>query len=133
MDAEWISRANRCVGQRLRALRLLRGLTQAQLGQQLGVSFQQIQKYEKGGNTISAGRLFYLARVLQVAPDVFFEGLDTQEAVALPEGRQEWLKLSAIAASLRSPKLRQAIKSFILDARKIEQQFQDSRAKDSGP
>ena len=64
------------VGARIRLLRESRGLTQSELGQGLGVSFQQLQKYERAGNRISAGRLFEVARILNVEIGYFFEGLD---------------------------------------------------------
>jgi transcriptional regulator with XRE-family HTH domain len=70
------------VGRRVRQRRRLLGLTQQQLAVEVGVRFQQIQKYESGVNKISAARLWSLARALQVQPDYFFEGL----AERLPGG-----------------------------------------------
>jgi transcriptional regulator with XRE-family HTH domain len=63
------------VGERIRRRRILTGLTQDQLGEALGVSYQQIQKYETGANRVSAGRLYLLAERLDVGPGWFFEGL----------------------------------------------------------
>jgi len=60
------------IGQKLRALRLERGLSQSQLAEMVGVSFQQLQKYEKGGNRISAGRLARLAAALRVPVTTFY-------------------------------------------------------------
>ena len=54
--------------------RLMVGMSQSKLGEALGVTFQQIQKYEKGANRIGASRLQQLARVLEVPPAFFFEG-----------------------------------------------------------
>ena len=62
------------IGQRVRALRLQRGLSQTELGQLISVTFQQVQKYEKGANRISASRLHQMAGILQVAVPFFFEG-----------------------------------------------------------
>src|SRR5215471_18672638 len=59
------------IGQRVRALRLQRGLSQTELGNLISVTFQQVQKYEKGANRISAGRLQRVAEVLGV-PVVYF-------------------------------------------------------------
>ncbi len=67
---------DRVVGQRLRWRRRELKLTQEQLGEQLGLTFQQVQKYEKGINRISAGRLFEVADVLTVPITYFFEGID---------------------------------------------------------
>ena len=61
------------VAKRVRALRLQRGLSQNELSDALGVTFQQVQKYERGANRISAGRLFRIAKVLDV-PVAFFFG-----------------------------------------------------------
>ena len=60
------------IAKRVRALRLQRGLSQTELSQALGVTFQQVQKYERGANRISAGRLFRIAEVLEVPVAFFF-------------------------------------------------------------
>ena len=67
---------DRIVGQRLRWRRRELKLTQEQLGERLGLTFQQVQKYEKGVNRISAGRLFEMAGALGVAITYFYEGVD---------------------------------------------------------
>ena len=64
------------VGMRLRWLRLRNKISQASLGKQLGVTFQQIQKYEKGTNRISSSRLWQMSDVLRVPISYFFEGYD---------------------------------------------------------
>lgn len=63
------------VGRRLRQRRTLLDLSQQALGAHLGLSFQQVQKYEGGGNRISASRLYLLAQILNVPVGYFFEGL----------------------------------------------------------
>ena len=63
------------VGQQIKIRRVLQGLSQADLAVSIGVSFQQIQKYERGANRISAGHLFELARTLSCTPNDLFEGL----------------------------------------------------------
>ena len=63
------------VGNRIRLRRSFLRISQEKLGEQLGVSFQQVQKYEKGSNRIGAGQLFYIARQLKVDPGYFYEGL----------------------------------------------------------
>ena len=65
------------IGRRIRLRRLLRKMSQGHLGELLGITFQQIQKYEKGANSISAGRLFDVARILGVPIDFFFEDFDS--------------------------------------------------------
>lgn len=63
------------LGRRLRRRRRLLGLTQQQLGVQVGIRFQQIQKYECGANRISAARLWQLAEALETPVNYFYEGL----------------------------------------------------------
>jgi transcriptional regulator with XRE-family HTH domain len=62
------------VGSRMRTRRLLAGMSQEKLGEALGITFQQIQKYEKGTNRISASRLQQVSRVLGVPVEYFYEG-----------------------------------------------------------
>lgn len=64
---------DRHVANRVRDARLLKGLTQAQLGEAAGISCQQIQKYEKGLNRIAPSRLVQFAKTLEVTPGWFFE------------------------------------------------------------
>ncbi len=63
------------LGRRLRRRRRLLGLTQQQLAIQVGIRFQQIQKYECGANRITASRLFDLSRALNVSVQYFFDGM----------------------------------------------------------
>jgi transcriptional regulator with XRE-family HTH domain len=67
------------VGSRLRARRTELGVSQGRLGRQLGLTFSQIQKYEKGTNRIGAGRLYHAAALLGVPVPYFFEGLESSE------------------------------------------------------
>ena len=64
------------VGRNVRLLRLNRGMTQTEVAKALSVTFQQIQKYEKGQNRISAGRLFAIASVFGVPVSAFFDGAE---------------------------------------------------------
>ncbi len=70
------------VGGRVRLRRTLMGMSQERLGELLGLTFQQVQKYERGANRVGASRLFDLARVLEVPVSYFFEEMsdDTQAA-----------------------------------------------------
>ena len=67
-----VTEADRAVGARLHALRKTRGLTQTALAEVLGVSFQQVQKYERGANRIGAGRIRTLAALLEVPVGAFY-------------------------------------------------------------
>src|SRR5712671_5119043 len=63
------------VGSRVRMRRLMLGMSQEKLGDELGITFQQVQKYEKGTNRISASRLHHISHILQVSVPFFFEGV----------------------------------------------------------
>lgn len=66
------------VGSRVRLRRMVLGMSQEKLGEQLGLTFQQVQKYEKGVNRIGAGRLFDLSNVLGVPIQFFYEDAPAQ-------------------------------------------------------
>ena len=68
------------VGKRIRHRRWMNGTTQQQLAEQVGIKFQQIQKYETGMNRVSASRLWDISKVLNVPVSFFFEGLEAQPA-----------------------------------------------------
>jgi transcriptional regulator with XRE-family HTH domain len=67
---------DRLVGSRVRLIRTARGLSQSRLADDLGITFQQVQKYEKGTNRISASRLFDISRVLGVSVPELYVGAD---------------------------------------------------------
>jgi transcriptional regulator with XRE-family HTH domain len=69
------------VGSRIRLRRQLMKMSQEKLGDELGVTFQQVQKYERGANRVGASRLYRLSRVLEVPVQFFFEGLSDQAPV----------------------------------------------------
>lgn len=72
------------VGSRVRLRRMLLGISQEKLGERLGLTFQQVQKYEKGVNRIGASRLFDLSTVLGVPIQFFFEDAPAAEARVQP-------------------------------------------------
>jgi transcriptional regulator with XRE-family HTH domain len=71
------------VGSRIRMRRQLINMSQERLGELLGITFQQVQKYEKGANRISASRMFFTAKTLGVPVQFFFEGLPGGEGDAV--------------------------------------------------
>ena len=71
-----VTRTDRLVGRNIRIQRLTKGLTQEALGEKLGVTFQQVQKYENGGNRVGSGRLYRIAEILEVPVTAFFDGED---------------------------------------------------------
>ncbi len=76
------------IGQKIRARRTFLGLNQTELADAAGITFQQIQKYEKGTNRVGAGRLLQFSQALGVPPSYFFEGAPTvgKKASAPSEG-----------------------------------------------
>jgi transcriptional regulator with XRE-family HTH domain len=80
-DPKSITGVDASVGARIRARRMLLGMSQTELGRSSGVTFQQIQKYENGTNRISVSRLHEIAGTLDVPIDFFFEGVPGRKAV----------------------------------------------------
>ncbi len=72
------------VGSRVRLRRMLVGMSQEKLGEKLGLTFQQVQKYEKGTNRIGASRLFTIANILGVEVQFFFEDMPGEILKSLP-------------------------------------------------
>ena len=82
------------VGQRVKVRRSILGLSQEKLADALGITFQQVQKYERGTNRISASRLFDLMKILNVEPNYFFEQIGSDKnlsalALGLSDNEQE--------------------------------------------
>ncbi len=92
------------VGARIRVQRIMRGLTQSDLAGRVGISFQSVQKYERGENRVSASRLHEFAQALGVGEQYFFDGLApdgaTARATALSanEGKELQRQLAAVLA-----------------------------------
>jgi transcriptional regulator with XRE-family HTH domain len=116
------------VGNRMRMRRLMLHLSQTKLADALGISFQQVQKYEKGANRIGASRLQQTANFLQVPVSFFFDGLpelsskparkdgaflpsDVFQFIAISDG----LSLAESFTRIRSPNLRRCIVSLVED------------------
>jgi len=77
------------VGTRIRLRRLVMKMSQEKLGDALGVTFQQVQKYERGANRVGASRLWRLSQVLDVPVNFFYDGLaENAPATAFGEGDQ---------------------------------------------
>lgn len=90
------------VGHRIRIERLSRGLSQTALANQLGVTFQQVQKYEKGVNRVGAGRLTKIAEVLGIQVGTFFSGQETHEGEqSRASGESSPLKLLTVSGAFR--------------------------------
>jgi transcriptional regulator with XRE-family HTH domain len=85
---------DRRVGARIRDRRIMLGLTQQQLADLIGVTYQQAHKYERGINRVSAGRLFEIAQVLSVPVNYFFDGLDDENVRLISPRERMCLELA---------------------------------------
>lgn len=117
------------VGNRLKVRRSLLGLSQEKLAEAVGLTFQQIQKYERGVNRISAGRLFQLSKILDVPVGFFYEKIggetvsayhgmsdNSQEPFGLEDDvlhKKETLELVRVYYSIEDPAKRKEIIRFI--------------------
>jgi transcriptional regulator with XRE-family HTH domain len=115
---------DRRLGQRLRARRLESGLSQERLAELLGLTFQQVQKYEKGVNRIAASRLFDIANALEVPVAFFFDGLSAATASGVAEDGAEGLVFDTLATpdglhlmtlfgSIRNPRVRRRVVDLV--------------------
>lgn len=109
------------VGNRLRERRILLGLSQTRLGESLGLSFQQIQKYERGIDRISVGRLVHLAHVLDVPITYFFEELSAPEGVEGGDLQDSVLRSSASEALSEDPMSKRETLELVRAYYQIEQ------------
>jgi transcriptional regulator with XRE-family HTH domain len=100
------------VGTRIRMRRMLVGMSQEKLGEQLGLTFQQVQKYEKGTNRVSASRLFHVAQVLGVTVQYFYEDLPDGAEVGAVEGFAESGEQAVITNFLNSAEGLQLNRAF---------------------
>jgi transcriptional regulator with XRE-family HTH domain len=115
------------VGTRVRLRRMLIGMSQEKLGEMLGLTFQQVQKYEKGVNRIGAGRLFQVAHILGVPIDYFYEGVNgvSEGAPGFAEpgagsppvmeflSSGEGLQLSLAFMKIKDPKVRKRVLDLV--------------------
>ena len=99
------------VGSRVRMRRLMLSMSQGKLGDALGLTFQQVQKYEKGANRIGAGRLQQISDILQVPIAFFYEGASDKSA--LRESEQDTRSLGLLDDFLASPEGLRLIQSFM--------------------
>jgi len=117
---------DRHVGARVRMRRLMVGLSQSKLADALEVTFQQVQKYEKGANRIGASRLQQLARVLSVPPSFFFDGAPTVASPAMGFAEDpgntyvvdflstaEGLQLNRAFSAIKDPRLRKTVLDLV--------------------
>ena len=115
------------VGSRVRLRRMLLGMSQERLGESMGLTFQQVQKYEKGVNRIGASRLFQIARILDVPIQFFFEEAphidgNAVHGMAEPDSEtfileflnsREGLELNRAFVKIADPKVRKSVVDLV--------------------
>lgn len=107
-----LNRANdtdRHVGSRIRERRVMLGLSQQQMADLIGVTYQQAHKYERGINRISAGRLYEISQVLGVPVSYFFEGLEGGRAPEMSSRQRMCLELARNFSSISNEKHQEAL------------------------
>ena len=100
---------DRHVGGRMRELRIMPGLTQPQIADLIGVTYQQAHKYEKGRNRIAAGRLYTIAQALGVEVGYFFEGLQSPDDFVPTPQQRMLVDLARNYLNIPDPRHREAI------------------------
>lgn len=114
--ARLAKRVDEYVGERIRQRRTLLGLTQEQLAAALEISYQQVQKYETGSNRVSAGRLYEIARHLEVEVGYFFDGLEpTTQGTPMPHGGRNRVTIELVRnfSEITDPVVRNAVSSLV--------------------
>ena len=104
---------DRHVGERIRRRRVMLGLTQEQLGEALGISYQQIQKYETGANRVSAGRLFMISQILEVGIAVLFDGLGEEVDSDVSNASRHVIELVRAFSKISDEKVRGSVMSLV--------------------
>lgn len=126
------------VGKRLRFGRTMAGLSQESIGEVIGVTFQQIQKYERGINCIRASKLFELAKSLKVPMSFFFEGYEKEEEKYFIPGaadsggesfsmdlvnNSESIELMRAFSKIQDPKVRASVVDLVRNVAKNNSSF----------
>ena len=127
------------IGQRIKRRRVILGFSQKQLGQKIGVSFQQIQKYENGANRISASRLYHITRILEMQIGHFFDemqiapqpsfGSVKETRIPMSDEKESQMRgqdkeieeLLDIFKQIRAPHVRRQIINLVRTIRDVEQ------------
>src|SRR6202022_1784485 len=97
------------VGGRIRERRIMLGLTQKQLAEMIGVTYQQAHKYERGINRVSAGRLFQIARALSAPITYFYEGIGEEDPRQLMPHQRMQLEIARNFTEIRNEKHQEAV------------------------
>jgi len=111
---EYIQEVDQFVGDKIYSLRLAKGLSRQQLSEVIGVTHQQLQKYEKGTNRISVGRLVLIAKALGKTVNYFYEGLDSHESEPiLTQHQRMCIEVSRNFMKIRSADHQNAVNTLV--------------------
>lgn len=111
---DYIDIVDKHVGNRIYSLRLAQGLSRMQLAKIIGVTHQQLQKYEKGDNRLSIGRLILIAKALEKAVSYFYQEIDTQpEEILATQHQRMCLEISRNFMKIKDPTHQTAVNVLI--------------------
>lgn len=119
LDRDGPNPIDRHVGLRIRMRRKELGISQERLAESIGLTFQQVQKYERATNRVSASKLWEMARALRTSVAYFYDGLEPGGATSQPEPVQEFLlsneglELAQIFPRIRQPRVRRKILDLV--------------------
>lgn len=110
----YIEQVDLHIGNQIYAARLAKGLSRQELSDQIGVTHQQLQKYEKGVNRISVGRLVLIAKALDRSVDSFYSGLDSIDEERVPTQHQRMcIEVSRNFMRIKNPDHQTAVNALI--------------------
>lgn len=111
---DYIQEVDKFIGDKIYGLRLAKGLSRQQLAEAIGVTHQQLQKYEKGTNRISVGRLVLIAKALEKTIDYFYQGLESNDSEPVSTQHQRMcIEVSRNFMKIRSPEHQNAVNALV--------------------
>jgi len=114
VEKDYISEVDRFVGKKIYSLRLAKGLSRQQLAKVIGVTHQQLQKYEKGTNRISVGRLALIARALSEKIAYFYDGLGQEDnSPAITQHQRMCIEVSRNFMKIKDAEYQDAVNALV--------------------
>jgi len=110
---DFIQEIDKSIGGKIRMLRLAKGLSRTQLGPDIGVTHQQLQKYEKGTNRISIGRLVLIAKALNVNVSSFYDGLESANEPIITQHQRMCIEISRNFMKISNREHQDAVNTLI--------------------
>lgn len=110
---DYVQKIDQIMGAKIYSLRLAQGLSRQQLADAIGVTHQQLQKYEKGINRISTGRLVLIAKALGQTVNYFYEGLEVNPEVMVTQHQRMCIEVSRNFMKIHDPKHQNAVNLLI--------------------